>query len=123
MDLSGCMSHSDRLDDGNKNIIGRELYKNFELAVFQQQRKSGKCVGNIDNSTGKLKQAIAPQFPELVSGIGLPRTHIVKYNFHQKFTATPQKGNRVQITLQPRVTAELDRLQKEGHIEKNEMWF
>ena len=38
--------------------------------------------------------------------------------FHQKFTAKHQKGRLVPINLQPRVTVELDRLQKKGHLEK-----
>ena len=36
-------------------------------------------------------------------------------NFNQKFTAKHQKGRRDPINLQPRVLAELERLQTEGH--------
>ena len=42
----------------------------------------------------------------------------MKSKFHQKFTAKHQKVRRVPINLQPRVTAELKRLQNEGQIEK-----
>ena len=42
----------------------------------------------------------------------------MKSTFHQKFTAKHQNGGRLPINLQPRVTAELERLQNEGHIEK-----
>ena len=106
------------LEDGHKIIIGRDPFNSLGLAVVQQQAKSGKCVNSIDNSTCKNKETIASQFPYLVSRIGLSKTHVAKSNFHQKFTAKHQKVRRVPINLQPKVTVELDRLQKEGHIEK-----
>ena len=74
------------VDDGHKNIIGRDLF--------------------------------TTQFPHQVSRIGLSKTHVAKSKFLQKFTAKHQKGRRVPINLQPRVSEELERLQTEGHIEK-----
>ena len=65
----------------------------------------------------KIEQETA-QFLESVSRIGILKKHIVKSKFHQKYTAKHQKGRSVPIKLQPRVTDELERLQKEGHIEK-----
>ena len=88
------------------------------MAVVQQQAKRGKSINNIDDSTCKIKETIASHFPHLVSRIGLSKTHAVKSKFHQKYTAKHQRGRRVPSNLQPRVTVELDRLQKEGHIEK-----
>ena len=43
---------------------------------------------------------------------------MAKSKFHQKFKIKHQKGQRVPINLQPRLTAELKRLQNESHIEK-----
>ena len=106
------------VDDGHKNIIGRDLFTTLGLAVVQQQPEIGKCVYNINNSRCKIKNSIATQFPHLVSRIGLSKTHVAKSKFHQKFTAKHQKGRRVPINLQPRVSDELERLQTEGHIEK-----
>ena len=107
------------VEDGHKIIIGRDLFPSLGLAVVQQrQSETGKCVNNINNSTCKIKETIAAQFPHLVSRTGLSKTHVAKSKFHQKFTAMHQKGRRVPINLQPRVTAELQRLQNEGHIEK-----
>ena len=107
------------LDNGHKIIIGRELFPSLGLAVVQQhQSENGKCVNNINNSACKIKETIAAQFSHLVSRIGLSKTYVAKSNFHQKFTAKHQKGRRVPIILQPRVTAELERLQNEDHIEK-----
>ena len=107
------------VEDGHKIIIGRDLFPGLGLAVVQQhQSDTGKCVNNINNFACKIKETIAGQFPHLVSRIGLSKTHIAKSKFHQKFTAKHQKGRRVPINLQPRVTADLERLQNEGHIEK-----
>ena len=104
--------------DGHRNIIRRDLFTTLGLAVVQQQPDNGKCVNNINTSTCKIKETIATQFPHLVSRIGLSKTHVAKSKFHQKFTAKHQKGRRVPINLQPRVSAELERLQTECHIEK-----
>ena len=105
--------------DGHKIIIGRDLFPSLSLAVVQQhQSETGKCINNINNFECKIKETIAAQFPLLVSRIGLSKTHIAKSKFHQKFTAKHQKGRRVPINLQPRVTAKLERLQNEVHIEK-----
>ena len=65
-----------------------------------------------------MKQAIASQFPELASKTALPLAHVVKTNFHQKFTAKHQKGRRASINLHSRVTARVECLQNKGHIEK-----
>ena len=43
------------VDDGHKNIIGRDLFTTLGLAVFQQQPETGKCVYNINNPTCKIK--------------------------------------------------------------------
>ena len=98
--------------------MGRDLSSSVGLAVVKQQAKRTECINDIDNSACKVKQAILLQFPDLVSKIGSTKTHVIKSKFHQKFTAKHQKSCRVSINLQPGVTAELDRLQKEGHIEK-----
>ena len=104
-------THLTVVEDGHKIIIGRDLFNSLGLAVVQQQAESGKCVNNIINSTCKIKDTIAAQFPHLVSRIGLSGTHVAKSKFHQKFTAKHQKCRRVPIILQPRSTAELDCLQ------------
>ena len=107
------------VEDGHNIIIGRDLFPSLGLAVVQKhQSETGKCANNINNFACKIEETIAAQFPHLVSRIGLSRTHVAKSKFHQKFTAKHQKGRRVPINLQPRVTAELDCLQNEGHIEK-----
>ena len=106
------------VEDGHRNIIVRDLFTTLGLAVVQQQPENGKCVNNINTSACKIKETIATQFPHLVSRIGSSKTHVLKSMFHQKFTAKRQKGRRVPIILQPRVSEELERLQTEGHFEK-----
>ena len=94
------------VEDSHKIIIRRDLFPSLGLAVVQQhQSQTGKCVNNINNFACKIKKTIAAQFPHLVSKIGLSRTHVAKSNFHQKFTAKHQKGRRIPINIQPRVTA------------------
>ena len=95
-----------QLKDEHKLTIERDLFNILDLAAVQQQSKRGKCDNNIDNSTCKF--TIAAQLPHLISTIGLSNTHVVK----SKLTAMHQKGRRVPINLQPRVTIELDGLQK-----------
>ena len=106
------------VEDGHKNIIGRDLFTFLGLAVVQEQPEHGKYVNNINTSTCKIKETIATQFPHLVSRICLSKTHVAKSKFRQKFTAKHQKGRRVPINSQPRVSEELERLQTEGHIKK-----
>ena len=106
------------VEDGHKFIIGRDLCSSLGLAVVQQQAKRGKCGNNIDNSICKVKQTIASKFPNLVSLIGLSRTHVVKSKFHQKYTAKHQKVRLVPINIQLRVTIELDCLKQKEHTEK-----
>ena len=106
------------VEDDHKITIGRDLFNSLGLSIVQQQQQeTGKCVNNNNNSTCNIKETIASQFLHLVSRIGLSKTHVAKWKFNQKFTAKHQKGRRVPINLQPRVTAELERLQNEGHIE------
>ena len=79
------------VEDGHRNIIGRDLFTTLGLAVVQQQPENSICVNNINTSTCKIKETIATQFPHLVSRIGLSKTHVAKSKFHQNFTAKHQK--------------------------------
>ena len=86
------------VDDGYKNVIGRYLFSSLGLTIVQQQSKKSKCVITIDTSTCKVKQAVASQFTQLDSRIGLSQTFIVKSKFHEMFTAKHQKVRRVSIS-------------------------
>ena len=111
-------AHLTILEDGHKIIIRQDLFASFGLAIVQQHPENGKCVNNNNNSTCKIKDTISAQFPNLVPRIGHSKTHVAKSKLHQKFPAKHQKGRRVLINLQPRVTTELERLEKEGQIRK-----
>ena len=55
------------VEDGHRNIIGRDFFTTLGLVVVQQQQPdNGKCVKNINTSTCKIKETIATQFPHLV---------------------------------------------------------
>ena len=102
--------------DGHKNIIGRDLFTTLRLAVVQKQPENGKRVNNINSSTSKIKETNGISSFSIKNW--LSKTRVAKSKFHQKFTAKHQKGRRVPINLQLRVSAELERLQTAGHIEK-----
>ena len=54
------------VEDGHKIIIGREFFNIIGLAIVQQQQpKNGTCVNNISDSTCKIKETTAGQFPHL----------------------------------------------------------
>ena len=55
------------VEDGHKIIIGRDFFISLCQAIVQQQQpKNGKCVNNINDSTCKIKETTAGQFPHLV---------------------------------------------------------
>ena len=87
------------VDGGHEIIIGRDFFSSLGWAVVQQRAKRDNGVNNIDNSTCKVKQAIASQFPNFVSRIGLSKTHIAEPKFHQKVTANHRKSRGVPINL------------------------
>ena len=107
------------IDDCHKYTVGRDLLKKFGLLIVQQLATKCKSAHVIrHNSTCKIKQAIALQIPELVSRMGLFKTHFDKQNCHQKYKAKHQKSQCIPINLKPKVTEEFNRLQIEGHTEK-----
>ena len=89
-------AHLTTVEDGHKSIIGRHLFNSLGLAVVQQQAESSKYVNNINNSTSKIKDTIAAQFPHLVPRIGLSKTHVAKSKFQKKFTAKHQNVDAFQ---------------------------
>ena len=84
-------AHLTVVEDGHKIIIGRELFTSLGLAIVQQQPESGKFVNNFNNSTCKIKDTIAAQFPHIVLKIGFSKTHVAKSKFQQKIKAKHQK--------------------------------
>ena len=58
------------------------------------------------------------QFSNLFSSVGKIRNYIVQAEFFENLTPVQQKGRRVPILLQEKVDAEIDKLLKQGHIEK-----
>ena len=63
------------VDDDKKVVEGRDLFDKNGLEIVQQQVRKSKSVNNIlHDSASTIKQAIASQFSELVSSIGISKT-------------------------------------------------
>ena len=58
------------------------------------------------------------QFSNLFSRVGKIRSYKVAAEFFENLAPVQQKGRRVPISLQEKVDAEIDKLLKQGHIEK-----
>ena len=101
------------VEDGHRPIIGRPLFSKLAFSLTQL-----KHVANFDQNQWLIKKQIAFDFPGLITRIGQPFQHSVKFTFHNQFKPTHQKGRRVPINLQPLVNAELKKLFDEKHIIK-----
>ena len=98
------------VEDGHRNIIGRDFFTTLGLAVVQQQAKNGKCVNNINTSTCKIKETIATQFPHLVSIIGLSKGKASKrsscsdksstFHFPDRYYSKERPINKTRIRFQ-----------------------
>ena len=102
--------------DGFKSLIGRDLFDKFGLAVTQSTSQKGNQVNNI--SSREFKEQIAKTFPELISRIGRCKNHVAKSKCHKNFQPIHQKGRRIPINLQEKVSIELNKLLDEKHIIK-----
>ena len=100
-----------------KNTLANKVLKSIQSARWIASER-GKDLRAFSNETIKVltklqpelstvKQAIASQFPDLGSRIGLSETHVVKSKLQQNFRAKLDKGRRIPFNLQPSVTAEL----------------
>ena len=95
-------AHLTVVDDGHKIIIGRDIFNSLGLAVVQQQEGNGKCVNNINNSTCKIKDTIADQFPHFGSKDWPFKDTCSEIQVPSKVYSKAPKGRRVPINLQPR---------------------
>ena len=50
--------------------------------------------------------------------MGQVKHHMARTRFIAKFNAIQQNGERIPLTMQPQLEAEIRRLIKKGHIEK-----
>ena len=125
---------------GAKSLIGRDWLNAFNYKFVSPNQNEGKRTickitsgttqpiksdkpnktnepenwNNQQNEQIKLKQ----QFKELFERQGKLNKHKVKIEFKQNAKITQQKGRRVPIQLQEAVQDEIERLLKEGLIER-----
>ena len=112
---------------GNRpSIIGRDLMPQLGLQLVQQT--PGDQIMSIGEGShdalepeGELdswQTYFSKQFSNLFSRVGKIRNYKVAAEFFENLTPVQQKGRRVPISLQEKVDAEIDKLLKQGHIEK-----
>ena len=114
---------------GNRpSIIGRDLMPQLGLQLVQQT--PGDQIISIDEKpTEESRQDgeldswqiyFNKQFSKLFNRVRKIRKYKVQAEFFENLTPVQQKGRRVPITLQKKVDTEIDKLLKQGHIEKLE---
>ena len=102
--------------DGHRSLLGRD--SSPALGPSIQQSNNQKTVNQVDQEYCPIKRQIATDFPDLISRIGKSKVHMVRSKFHRNYSPTHQKARRVPINLLDKVSDELKKLSKQGHIEK-----
>ena len=113
---------------GNRpSIIGRDLMPQLGLQLVQQSPPVNQIV-SIDEvdpepsvPEGELdwwQTYFSKQFSNLFNRIGKIRNYKVQAEFFENLIPVQQKGRRVPISLQEKVDTKIDKLLKQGHIEK-----
>ena len=112
---------------GNRpSIIGRDLMPQLGLQLVQQTpgdqiMSIGEENQDALESEGELdswQSYFSKQFSNLFNRVGKIRNYKVQAEFFENLTPVKQKGRRVPISLQEKVDNEIDKLLKQGHIEK-----
>ena len=112
---------------GNRpSIIGRDLMPQLGLQLVQQSPgDQTMSIDEVDEKTpvqeGELdswQTYFSKQFSNLFNRVGKRRNYEMQVEFFENLTPVQQKGRRVPISLQEKVDNEIDKLLKQGHIEK-----
>ena len=110
---------------GNRpSIIGRDLMPQLGLQLVQQS--PGDQIMSIENQDalepeGELdswQTYFSRQFSNLFNRVGQIGNYKVQAEFFENLFPVQQKGRRVPISLQENVDTEINKLRKQGHIEK-----
>ena len=78
--------------DGLKPLIGRDLFEILGISITQMLCSNESVIVNTITTHCPFKTRLANQFPQLISGIGRSKIHIVKSKFHKNFTTETSKG-------------------------------
>ena len=110
------------------SIIGRDLIPNLGLQIVQktpeenvmsvQSDQSAAEATEVKDSLDHWQTYFSKQFGNLFNRVGKINNYRVHADFFETLTPIQQKGRRVPITLQGKVDKEIDKLLRQGHIEK-----
>ncbi len=107
-------------DQNNMPLLGADVIKKLGLRLTQQKRSNTAGQKTISNLSERedLKTKIRREFPTLFSRQGKIKNHIVRTKFKRPLRPIQQKGRRIPLALQAKVSTEISRLTKQGHIVK-----
>ena len=111
-----------------KSIIGRDLMPNLGLQIVQkapeenvmsvQSDQSAVEATDVADSLDHWQTYFSKQFENLFNRVGKMKIHRVHADFFETLTPIQQNRRRVPITLQDKVDKEIDKILRQGHIEK-----
>ena len=117
--------------NSGKSIIGRDWLIALRYQIRQPleggeckiNNKLAKCAEAVNEISPEEKispevQQIMQEFPNLFKRKGRVKNYEIKIDMKQDAKITQQKGRRIPIQLQDQVDSEIQKLLKEGHIEK-----
>ena len=104
-------------------LTGRDKLQWFGLSLHYTASKHQHSISSIlSESTNQIdistRLEVQKRFPKLFTRQGRAKTFQARSTFIPNFRPIHQKGRRVPLQLQPKVETELERLQRDGHIER-----
>ena len=117
--------------NSGKSIIGRDwlialrykISQPIERGECKVNTKFTECAEAVNEISPEEKispevQQIMREFPGLFKRKGRVKDYEIKFDMKENAKITQQKGRRIPIQLQEQVDKEIEKLLKEGHIEK-----
>ncbi len=107
------------------NIAGMDIIPNLGFLVHQQAKSmdddTGKhhCLKTNQWSNTEIQNEFNRRHPNLFTRVGRVRHHMVRTRSMKNFKPIQQKGRRIPITIPPKVEEKINRLLREGHIDKH----
>ena len=117
--------------NSGKSIVGRDwlvalrykIKQPIERGEYKINKQSVKCEESIneispEKSLNPEVQQLVGEFPNLFKRKGRVKNYEIKIKMKDDVRISQQKGRRIPIQLQNQVDDEIEKLLKEGHIEK-----
>ena len=109
-------------------LLGADVMAQLGLILIQKPAEQtvaviqGEHAGQLNNINVKIEERIKKwatnKYTDLFKRTGRFNNHVVRTKFINSFEAKQQKGRRIPIALQERVATEIERLIKQGHVER-----